>query len=59
MRQKRSAYQIFAIPCLLFVAGMIGLVSALLFDNIIDLIAVVAIAMPVIIVFWIVFYRDR
>lgn len=57
MRQQRSIYQIFAIPFLLFVIGMIGLISALVFDNIIDLLATLAVAMPIIIVFRVIFYR--
>ena len=55
MTHSRSVYRIFVIPLLIFIAGMLGLVSALLFDNGFDLVASIAVGFPIIIVAWIVF----
>ena len=59
MMQRRPIYRVFMIPLLLFVVGMSGLIAALLFSGLADLIASLAVGLPVFIVFWIVLLRRR
>ena len=59
MKQQRSIHKVFAVPLFLFIVGMVGLVSALLYDGIFDLIASVAVGLPVFIVFSAVFKQAR
>ena len=59
MKRRQSVYRVFAIPLSIFVLGIFGLISALLFDNLVDLLASLAVGMPVAIVFWMVFFRAR
>lgn len=59
MMQRRPIYRVFMIPLLLFVVGMTGLIAALLFSGLADLIASLAVGLPVFIVFWIVLLRRR
>ena len=59
MMQRRPIYRVFMIPLLLFVVGMTGLIAALLFSGLADLIASLAVGLPVFIFFWIVLLRRR
>ncbi|TQV78730.1 hypothetical protein FKG94_11945 [Exilibacterium tricleocarpae] len=59
MRRERSVYRIFAMPLVFFVTGMFGLISALLFDNPVDLLASLVVGMPVMTVACIVHFRTR
>ena len=59
MMQRRPIYRVFMIPLLLFVVGMTGLLAALLFSGLADLIASLAVGLPVFIFFWIVLLRRR
>jgi uncharacterized membrane protein len=49
---KRSLWQVFAVPIVIAVASLIGLVSALAGDGIEDVVAWAALALPIIAVAW-------
>ncbi|UUL82835.1 hypothetical protein [Sphingomonas qomolangmaensis] len=55
--RSRSTGAIFAVPLLLAVASMIGLVAALLGDGAADIVSWVALALPVAAVIWAMRFR--